>query len=287
MPVEVFELWNSRSSVQGFAEQSATLELFVRGTDDDAVARAAVLAFIPLGFYGLLFRDMSIECIGGVCWTATIQYESNVTESVPGQGGVSPPPPPPPPPAPTDPLGPGFGFSIGTVAEKIYQSILTVSETRASGAVFPFTNKKAIGITADGEVEGVDAVRPQMEIEITRTIGFITLNYCKTLESLIGTTNLEPFWGWDIGEALFIGCTGQTKGYEGTELTYKFAISPNEEDIVISPDITVPFKGGHDYLWVQYEPAINMMVQIKTMLPTAAYVETIYYPADYSLIGVG
>ena len=96
MPVDVFELWNSRSSVQGFAEQSATLEIFVRGTDDDAVARAAVLAFIPLGFYGLLFRDMAIECIGGVCWTATIQYESNVTEAVPGQGGSSPPPHPPP-----------------------------------------------------------------------------------------------------------------------------------------------------------------------------------------------
>lgn len=287
MPVEIWELWNSRDSNQGWTTQSAVIECFIRGTDDDATARAAALAFLPLSFYGLWFKDVQVTPLGGVCWTVSANYDSQVTESFPGQSGPSPPPPPPPAPGPTDPLPPGFSMSVSSVQEKIYQSIITVSETRADGPTFPFTNNKAIGITPDGEVEGVDANRPVMEWSRTVTFPFIGRGFLNIIYNLVGTINDDVFYGFAAFEVLLVGVDANVKGTAGTEVTFKFQSSPNQEDIVISPDITVPFKGGHDYLWVSYEPKLDNVNKVKTMIPVAAYVETIYYSGDFTLLGIG
>jgi hypothetical protein len=44
-------------------------------------------------------------------------------------------------------------------------------------------------------------------------------------------------------------------------------------------------KGGWHHLWVLYSSVVDQYTLIKR--PVAAYVEQVYWPADFSLLGIG
>ena len=287
MSFVVYEFYNSRKVNIGFEKQSATLEFVGKGSTDDVEARAGFLSVIPLTFFNLLFQDVDIDCIGGDFWRATAKYDSLVTEALPGQDGSDPttsPTPPPPAPASNIPLGPEYSFDISAVQEHITQSKETISKTGRGGANAP-DNKRAIGITLDGEVQGCDRLSPHMEWSTTRIFGFVTMGYIQSLYRLVGKMNDDTFYGFQRGECLFTGASLQGKQNENVTVSLKFAAQPTELDIVICDGLTVPFKHGWDYLWVSYKN-VNDAGQL-TQQPNAAYVERIYDYADFRLIGIG
>lgn len=284
MAIDAYELYNSRKVNVGFDKQSAELSFFCRGTTDDVLARAAIIAITPLLFFGLEFRDLDIDPLGGGCWLGLAKYDSRVPTSNPGQGGASPPPPSPPAPGPTDPLGSGFAFDISVFTENIKLAKQTISRTKRGGGVAPDT-KNLIGVTADGEVKGCDRLSPKFEWSVTRKFGFVTLDYYKNLVHMVGTTNLDPWYGFEAGEHLCIGASGSGKDTANIEVTLKFATQLNETDIVICDGLTVPFKGGWHYLDVAYlnQPSGAAL----TMQPEYAYVFRIYGAADYTIFSIG
>lgn len=286
MAVEAYEMYHSRGATLSFDKQSATLEFFCRGTTDDVLARAALIALTPLTFQGLLFEDLDVEPIGGGVWYGHASYNSRVTPGNPGQSGSTspPPPPPPPPPGPTDKLGTGWSFDISLETEKITQTKERKYAVARGGATPPDTHG-AIGITADGTVEGVQKVKAKLEFGITRTFGFITLGYLYDLRDLVGTTNDAPFFGFETGEVLAVGASGQCKDAEKVEVALKFAASKNETGIVISSDIVAVDKGGWEYLWVSYVPIED--ANTMTMIPNVVYVDRIYDEGNFTYFGLG
>lgn len=286
MAAEAYEMYNSRTTTLSFDKQSAELEFFCRGTTDDVLARAALIAICPLFFQGLPFEDLDVEPVGGGVWLGHASFNSRVTESNPGQSGSASPPPPPPPPTPssTTPLGTGWAFDISVETEKITQSKERI-EARGRGASIAPDTKGAIGVTLDGTVEGVDKLKPKLEFSLTRTFDFVTFGYINDLAGLVGKTNNATFFHFDAGQVLSIGASGQCKDAEKVEVTLRFAASPNEIDIVIAPDFVGVDKKGWEYLWVSYVPNHNN--NATTMIPNAVYVDRIYDAADFSIFGIG
>lgn len=290
MAFDVYEAYNSRKVKADplTGEVTGATLLFIGvGTMDDAEARAGFYAAIPSSFLGLLptTDGADIESPGGgPLWTCSVEYSSTTTETQDGQGGETPSPPPPPAPSPTDPIGTEYSFDISGVTEKITQSKETVY-TAGKGDIAPDT-KKAIGVTADGQVEGCERISPKFELTITKTFGFITLGYLNTLAQLVGTVNNATFYGFARGEVLLLGASGGPENQSNrAKVTFKLGIVKNQTGIVISDDIASVNKKGWEYLWVAYG---NVSSSGKiTQQPNAVYVERIYDYGDFNSLGIG
>lgn len=290
---DVYEMYNSRKVDLSSDSQACVLEFFLKGETDDAPARAAFDAFIPAIFSGLFIDTVSYECIGGDFWRATANYKALQSAVIDGgQGDPGNPPPAPGTPGgvptygDTDALGSEFAFDISGVTEHVTQSWFTRSKTKRNGGVAP-DNKQAIGVTADGEVQGCDRISPHLEYSVTITTGFITLRYLGVLYGLTGKVNNAVFHGFPLGDVLLTGVSGTCKDAMRYTLTFKFAVQPTETDIDVCGDGTliVPFKRGWDYLWISYKNVENALVLFQQA--DAAYVEAIYKPGNFALLGIG
>lgn len=288
MPFEVYEAYNSRIVSRTWTRVTAKTRWFgFYSFDEDEVETAFGLA-IPSTFTDpvtstvLLVQDYTPDHIGGGYWTAEVSYESTVTEVQAGQGGASPPPPPPPLPGPTDPLGPEYSINIGNRTEKVFQSKETVDE--GGPALVPDTHQ-SIGLTADGEIQGVDRIAPTMEFTITKVFNYITMAYVGDLFNLVGKTNNGTWFGFLEGELLFKGATIQSRDINKVNVTFTIEASPNLVDIPVSSAITIPFKKGWEYVWFGYKTVESNGYVAQE--PYYYKIEQIYDSEDFGLMGIG
>lgn len=149
----------------------------------------------------------------------------------------------------------------------------------------------AIGVTEDG-VEGVDIVVPaaswseQYTFNIEDGYGF---SYFKDVVSpMTGKINGEAFRGFEAFDVLFLGATGQNKGYQQITITYKFTHTPTKTNLPIGDKITVDIKYGHDYIWTRYKTFDDPVEKRSVKVPLTAHVAKVYEVGDFSelLIGV-
>lgn len=280
----VYEMYESRKTSFNRDSSSAILKFFQDGTSVEATARTNFAAAVPSTFLGMLLDNVSIDRAGWECWYCEAQYRSNITEVEDGLGDPGTPPVPPTPPSATTALGPEWSVDISAVTEKITQSKETIDSVAFGGFFIP-NNNRAIGITADGTVEGCDRVSSHVEFSISRTFGFITLGYIDLLRSLVGKTNDDTWYGFPRGSVLFMGASLQSKDASKCSVSFKFAARPNETGIEIVPGEPTVDKKGWEYLWVMYKNVQDN--NVLTQQPRGVYVERIYDEADYSLIGIG
>ncbi|RLJ02117.1 MAG: hypothetical protein DRP08_04810, partial [Candidatus Aenigmatarchaeota archaeon] len=84
----------------------------------------------------------------------------------------------------------------------------------------------------------------------------------------------------------FQGAAGSYReGQDDWEITFKFAASPNQEDIAIG-DITDITKKGWEYLWARYEDVEDSSAKALVKKPTAVYVEQVYPCSDFYELGI-
>ena len=148
--------------------------------------------------------------------------------------------------------------------------------------------KGAINVTPDG-VQGVDIATGAFTW--TETYSYesddprLSAAYRHTLSELTATVNNAAFRGYEAGEVLFVGAQATNSGTNIIEVTYNFAVSKNEENIIIG-DITVPFKKGWDYLWVQYQDVEGGGLFI-LQEPQSVTIDQVYEYTDFSLLEIG
>jgi len=145
----------------------------------------------------------------------------------------------------------------------------------------------AVGVTKDG-VAGVDITVPVYNFSETHTLApeVITPFYKSMLFSLTGTVNNAMFRGFQAGEVLFLGASGNKRGMDAWEITYKFAASPNVSGLIVG-DIGPINKRGWDYLWVQYQEEEDPDAQVLVKRPKAVFVEQVYRFGNFALLGIG
>lgn len=269
MPIVIEERFESRSTVAG-KSPSVELRYWIKGTDDDLAARAALEAEAPTDYDGLVRQDVQIEPQGPDLWDGTVRYGA---ASFGGpQTGES-----------------VFSFDTGGGTRHITQSLQTILRKAPPGKTAP-DFKSAIGVTDSG-VEGVDIVVPVYNFSETHYLpeSQVTQNYKLTLFGLTGKVNSGSFRGFAAGEVLFLGATGSKRvapgGTQDWEVTFRFAASPNATNLKVG-DITGIAKKGWEYLWARYGDRTDDEAKALVKRPIAAYVEKVYESGNFAGLGI-
>ena len=264
MPITVHEKWESRESTEG-ESPSIDLIYIVRGTADDLAAKAALAAASPVLYDGLVRQSLHIERVAEDIWEGAVHY-----------GKLQPP----------ETGDSSYQFDTGGGTQHITQSLQTVGRYAPPGKVAP-DFQGAIGVTHDN-VEGVDITVPVYNFSETHYIaaGLVTEGYKATLFFLTGKVNADPFRGFAAGEVLFLGASGSKRGEEDWEITFRFAASPNVQNLTIG-GINGIAKKGWEYLWVRYADDEDTNAKVLVKKPIGVYVERVYENGDFSGLGIG
>lgn len=295
MAASGYELFDSRGTTVSPQSPQTEFHYRVYGTIDPSEVTDWVVANAPLIYGTLQLQDAKLNNLGGGEWYVVTTYGDPKRDGLgkpdgsgaplDAQGQPSQPPSQPTRPQPTDNLGPEFSFEINTETAHISQSEGVVSAISADPTLDPPDTKGAIGLTKDG-VAGVDIAFGVLTISETRKMESITTEYLDTLTEMAGTVcNTHGFWRWKQREVYFDGASGQGHdNYEWT-VTFRFKIRRWRDNVVISPDITIPRVFGHDYIDVIYSNQVDEDVLLRT--PAFVYVHQIYRESDFSKLGIG
>ena len=180
-----------------------------------------------------------------------------------------------------------FAFDTGGGTKHLNQSLKTDGRYPNNAPDFA----GAIEVDNEGNVNGVDVTMPVLNFTETHTLngGRVTTSYKKTLAALTGTVNRGSFRGFSRGEVLFLGASGTKRSKKASapwEITYRFAVSPNQAGLQVG-DIKVTRKYGWDYLWVRYADKVAEGGKNVVKKPVAAYVEMVYPEGDFGNLGLG
>ena len=258
MPAQITELYKSGEGVESVDNPSAMLLFVVTGTSDDVEVRSTIEAHVPSSYVGLPIQDYDFRPLGNGIWEVAVHYglKKQTNQS-------------------------SFSFDTGGGTAHVTNSISTVARYPANAP----DCQGAVGISGDS-VEGVDITVPVYNFSETHYLPAASISgaYKATLFNLTGKVNGGSFKGFAAGEVLFLGASGSQRGNEDWEISYKFAASPNKTSLSVG-SVTGIAKGGWQHLWVLYSSAVDQNALIKR--PIAAYVEQVYWPADFSLLGIG
>ena len=180
-----------------------------------------------------------------------------------------------------------FAFDTGGGTKHLNQSLKT--DGRYPNTAPDFAG--AIEVDNEGNVNGVDVTMPVLNFTETHTLAGsrVSTSYKKIIAGLTGTVNRSGFRGFERGEVLFLGASGTKRSKKSSapwEITYRFAVSPNQAGLQVG-DIKVARKYGWDYLWVRYADKVAEGGKNMVKKPVAAYVEQVYPEGDFGRLGIG
>jgi len=140
--------------------------------------------------------------------------------------------------------------------------------------------------SGDGETAGVECLLCRMREKCVATFRAkeIDIAFKRTVMRLTGRVNSTSFHGWEAGEVLFLGAS-QGAAYRNragtwlTDVTYRFAISPNE----YSPSLGgYSFAGrveGWDYRWALWGRSVAAGIPGNRV--RGIYLTRLYRRADF------
>lgn len=254
----VTELFTSRlqTSTDNISERSvATLEFLLKGFADEPSAIDALSGASSDVYNGLRYHSCELtECLNDGIWKGKARYVAKPATVV------------------------QYDSTGGT--QHITQSIATVGKYGA----FSDELGNAIGVDGDN-VAGVDKVVPIFNWTETHFLEDAELNV-PVYYALTGHVNSDSFQGYNAGEVLFYGVTGQEREDGLWEVSFKFGYQPNASSLTVG---TIPGieKKGWEYLWVFYANAVDTTAKVKIKKPTAVYVEQIYDYGPFASLGIG
>jgi len=262
MAITVEELFEGRTEV---VDSSAEVPYVVRGAADEDEVKGAVESNTPTSYGDLERFEIEIaERVNEDTWKVSVRYaEPDVTDENEAE--------------------PAWSFDTGGGSQHITQAIKTIKRYGPGAADMG----GAIGF--DGEnVQGVDITVPVFTFSETHYLpdSVVTLAYKAKLFYATGKVNKTMFRGFAAGEVLFLGASGSKRGSEDWEITFKFAVQPNQTDFDIG-DINNVDKKGWEYLWVRYAPEVDSEKKVLIKKPVAVYVEQVYKTLNFSTLGVG
>ena len=275
--VRVEEAYSERDETIDAKGNVTEIEIpyFVFNVDDESKALSAVRSNHKAVSGMTLESVETVERINDTTWKVKAIYE--VDEDGGGDDGSTD----------DDEDTTVFAFDTGGGTKHINQSLKT--DGRYPNTAPDFAG--AIGVDNEGNVNGVDVTMPVLNFTETHTLngGRVTTSYKKTLAALTGTVNSGSFRGFSRGEVLFLGASGTKRSKKASapwEITYRFAVSPNQAGLQVG-DIKVTRKYGWDYLWVRYADKVAENGKNVVKKPVAAYVEMVYPEGDFGRLGLG
>lgn len=157
----------------------------------------------------------------------------------------------------------------------------------ASYGANPADHEGAVGV-GDAGVEGVEIGAARYIFSVATAMSDLDFDatYKRNALALRNKVNNATFDGWAPGEVRYLGFRADTNGEGNWEVSHQFEVSENETGIVISPTITVAAKKGHEYLWIEYEDAVDDTAKAAVKKPLAAHVVEFYPEANFGVLGL-
>lgn len=189
-----------------------------------------------------------------------------------------------------------FSFDTTGANHKVTQSLETILRKSADETNDPAPDLQG-AIGWDGkQVKGADVPVPKLDFSIVASYSpaAVSVAYMKTLARATGKMNGSTWLGFEAGEILYLGSTGEgdvplkgsTSRTKPIAVTHKFSASENLTNVPVG-SITIPSKLGWDYLWVRYKQTESSDQKNLIAKPAHAYVERICRTTDFaSLFGV-
>jgi hypothetical protein len=233
------------------------------GEHSDSTVLAYALSATPAIFYtsfGALYRgNLEVDPDGHKQYIVTVPYGITKNDT----GSVS------------------FRFDTTGATINIKASKEHIASFPAGSPTDP--HKGSIGVTKKGDVEGADIVVPALKLTYSfkHPAGVINESHARLLASVTGQTNSEAFRGFEPGELLYIGSTGEDGSETDASVDYVFVASQNATGLTIG-DIVDIAKNGHDYLWIEFknetesgQPAVQ---------PERVHIERVYDSFDFAAV---
>ena len=273
-----------------------TIDYFTMGEPDETTAHAAAVAQcvsdFPSGYRSMPLRSTSIEEMAPSVFKCPMKFALPQDQAKPSTI-----------PHPEDPahadnaFKPSRGFQCIGGTRHITTSLVTTQ----SVSIFGHTTvdfKKLINVeySADGKdatARGLDllAGAPELTWTAQQPNSVMTAAYQRVISEMTDPchVNDDTFYGYERGELLFKGCTGQQHGMDLWQLTFVFLFSKNVTGFVVSPDLPAIDKKGWQYAWLLNELGSPTVNGRETLRPVQCNVETVYPFGDFRklLIGVG
>ncbi len=272
--ITIEECWDSPQFQLGFNGEpsGATRTYMIMGTTDYDKAVNAFLGFYEERFRTWRIKDSDVTRVANSAWEAVVNYGqiANKTNEDQEKWPVS-----------------SFQFEISGTQQKFLHSYRTLGVYSPPGRRAPYFGG-LIGVTKDA-VDGVDLDVAVSTFSETHYFPpeFVTKNYMSFVNRAYGKVNGYPFRGYAADEVRFLGVSGSYKGDERwVELTYRFAVSPNMDNIWIG-DIGPIWKPGWAYVWVRYEDQSDTEAGALVKRPVGAYVEQVYPYLNFASLGIG
>ena len=273
--VTISERATSRRSTMS-ESPSVDLEYVIDGTFDDFQVKGLMLSTAPTSYDGLPLNSITIKPMERPdLWEATASYAKKDKD---GEDDADP----------EDKLA--FSFDTGGGSMKITQALeqtaFQTADAAFGAAAAPPDFGRAINVSSNNEVDGVDIVIPKLSWQETHTFpsSAITTDWVRDLARNTGKTNEDSFRGFAPGEVLFLGASGNYSDRH-VAVTYKFEASENMEDQNVG-GLIVDEKRGHDYLWCHYFEKEDP--DAKELVPNvgAIYVAKVYESFSFSALGI-
>lgn len=251
-------------------DRTRDIIFLVSETNDDAVALSQTLLAAPPIHDGLIITDpVSVEQIGPTFFLTTVHYgETDEDEPEPQTSDVE------------------FSFDLSLTNQRTLYSISTVATHKSPSVPSAPNHNKAINVTHDGTIEGVDVREPQGSFQYTFYPGTIDVTeaYQRLVETLVGKVNSVSFKSRPAGEVMLVGASGRVRTTKDWEISFKFDRRTNVTGILIG-DIPSFSADGFDYVWVYRRLDDDTASKTLVKKPIAAYVERIYERSDLNQLG--
>lgn len=180
----------------------------------------------------------------------------------------------------------------------ITNSLETIERYTASIAPFQAPDLgQAIGMTREGEVNGVDIQIPlcKTTVDFRFAPGVISMVYAEMLDKMVATVNKTTFLNKPKGDVLFAGYTATNAisngQVAGPQLSFDFLTQDTRKNFYIG-NTEIQEKEGWHYLWVYWKETKAKDpnggdVPIIVKSPQWIYVERVYEYEDFSKFGLG
>lgn len=253
--------------------EQITRKWTLNGIFDYLVARAFVYAATPTLYCNLWRKDIKLAARGFKLWDVEVPYVTS-ERRMPEPGEFK------------------WAYDTTGGTAKITQARENIANYKATGVTVDIPDHKgAIGVTSDGTVEGCEIVVPAVKWVETWQLSILaaTFEYGSIVEALTGMVNDATFRGKEAGTVRFDGAqlSGSNKSVEIVEGVFHFAFSRNITNLTAGA-ITGISKGGHQYLWFEFETTQPGGAGKPTATKAKfAHVERVYDAGDFSLLNIG